>query len=101
MIRLHFANLNLSMAGKQAKTLSTNDIQDLLVFASSTRYPIRNRALVLLSVKAGLRAGEIANLRWDMLLDGAGAVGSTLELRDHAAKKGSGRRIPLHTELRD
>lgn len=89
------------MAGKQAKTLSKNDIQDLLVFASATRYPVRNRALVLLSVKAGLRAGEIANLSWDMVLDGAGAVGSAIELRDDAAKKGSGRRIPLNPELRD
>jgi integrase len=89
-----------TMASKQAKTLSTNDIQDLLVFASSTRYPLRNRVLVLLSVRAGLRAGEIANLCWDMLLDGAGAVGCAIE-RDHAAKKGSGRRIPLNPELRD
>ena len=89
------------MAGKQAKTLSASNLRDLLVFASSTRYPLRNRVLVLLSVKAGLRAGEIANLCWDMLLDGSGAVCSTIELRDHAAKKGSGRRIPLHPELRE
>lgn len=89
------------MAGKQAKTLSINDVQDLLVFASATRYPTRNRVLVLLSVKAGLRAGEIANLSWDMVLDGTGAVAPTIELRDQIAKNGSGRRIPLHPELRD
>ena len=88
------------MAGRQAKTLSINDIGDLLVFASVTRYPVRNRALVLLSVKAGLRAGEMANLTWDMVLDGAGTVGWVIELRDHAAKKSRGRRIPLHPELR-
>ncbi len=88
------------MAGKQAKTLSTNDVRDLLVYAAATRYPNRNRALVLLSVKAGLRAGEIAKLTWEMVLDSAGAVGSTIELRDDTAKKGSGRRVPLHPELR-
>jgi integrase/recombinase XerD len=30
-----------------------------------------------------------------------GSVGVVLELRDRAAKKGSGRSIPLHSELRD
>jgi integrase len=38
-----------------------DDLQDLLVYASATRNPIRNRVIVLLSAKAGLRAGEIAN----------------------------------------
>jgi integrase len=57
--------------------------------------------IVLLSVKAGLRAAEIANLTWEMVLDPSGAVGSILELRDHAAKKGHGRIIPLHDDLRE
>ena len=49
---------------------------------------------MLLSVKAGMRAGEIANLTWDMVLDADAVVGSMIELRDAAAKKGSGRLIP-------
>jgi integrase len=89
------------MAGKQAKILSEDDLQDLLVYASSTRNPIRNRVIALLSAKAGLRAGEIANLTWDMVLEPSGAISTVVELRDHAAKKRSGRLIPLHAELRD
>jgi len=89
------------MPGKQAKVLSKDDLQDLLVYASATRNPIRNRVIVLLSAKAGLRAGEIANLTWDMVLDPNGAIGRVLELRDHAAKKRSGRLIPLHKDLRN
>ncbi len=89
------------MPGKQAKVLSKDDLQDLLVYASVTRNPIRNRVIVLLSAKAGLRAGEIANLTWDMVLDPNGAIGTVLELRDHAAKKRSGRLIPLHNDLRN
>ena len=88
------------MPGKQAKVLSDDNVIDLLVFASCTRQPIRNRVLVLLSAKAGLRAGEIAALTWDMLVDPNGSISHTLELRDHAAKKRSGRLIPLHSELR-
>jgi integrase len=88
------------MPGKQAKLLADGHIQDLLVFTETTRYPERNRVIVLLSVKGGLRAGEIAKLTWDMVLDASGAVGNVIELRDCAAKKGSGRLVPLHPDLR-
>jgi integrase/recombinase XerD len=88
------------MAGKQAKTLSTDHIDDLLFFAARSRHPLRNRLIVMLSVKAGLRAAEIAKLTWAMLLDPSGGVGSTLEIRDEIAKKRSGRSIPIHPELR-
>ena len=88
------------MPGRQAKTLSAADVDDLLVFASCTRNPLRNRVIVLLSAKAGLRAGEIASLTWDMVLGPTGQISGIIELRDHAAKKGSGRCIPLHPDLR-
>jgi integrase len=89
------------MPGKQAKILSPGQIEDLLFFANTTRNPDRNRVIVLLSVKAGLRAAEISNLTWDMVLDPSGGVTSSLELRDNAAKMGGGRIIPLHRDLRD
>jgi integrase/recombinase XerD len=87
------------MPGKQAKILSPNHIDDLLFFADHTRSRLRNRLIVLLSTKAGLRAGEIAKLTWDMVLGADGEVGAVLELRDRAAKMGHGRLIPLHPEL--
>jgi integrase len=86
--------------GKQAKILHDQQINDLLVFASATRNPLRNKLIVLLSVKAGLRAGEIAGLTWDMVLDPAGEVGHAIELHDRVAKKNSGRRIPMNPALR-
>lgn len=87
------------MVGKRAKILSPNHVEDLLVFARQTRYPIRNQVLVLLSVKAGLRAGEITNLTWDMLVEPTGEIGTSLELQNRVAKKGSGRVIPIHPDL--
>ena len=89
------------MAGKQAKILSNDQVERLLLFASTTRNPLRNRVLVLLSLKAGLRAGEIANLTWPMVLDPGGDIGTVIELRNHAAKKNSGRLIAMHPDLRD
>jgi integrase/recombinase XerD len=34
-----------------------------------------------------------------MVVDGSGQVAKSIELRDHAAKKGSGRTIPIHPDL--
>jgi integrase len=88
------------VAGKQAKILSVGDVNDLLVFANCTRHSLRNCVIVLLAAKAGLRASEIAKLTWDMVLDPTGDIGPVIELRDVAAKNGSGRLIPVHPDLR-
>jgi integrase len=88
------------MRGKQAKILSNDNLEDLLLFAETSRHALRNKVVVLLSAKAGLRAGEIAHLTWGMVTDPTGAIGTVLELPDRAAKKGSGRIVPLHEDLR-
>ena len=89
------------MSGRQAKILSKDSCDDLLVFASTTRHPLRDRPIVLLSIKAGLRAAEIANLTWEMVLTPIGDIGTAIELHARAAKKSGGRLIPIHPELRD
>ena len=90
------------MLTKQAKTLSDKQVAALVRFVESeTRYPERNRSIVLLSYKAGLRSKEIALLRWGMLTDCEGAMTSELRLPNSASKgKSSGRAIPLHPALR-
>ena len=88
------------MAGKQAKILTRQQVRAALHRTRRSRYPQRDRVMILLSVKAGLRAGEIAKLRWSMVLDADGRLGHSIELHDSAAKKRSGRTIPLHPELR-
>ena len=47
------------MAGKQAKILSDAQISDLLFFAETSRHPLRNRVIVLLSTKAGLAPARL------------------------------------------
>lgn len=89
------------MAGKQAKILSADHIDDLLFFAERSRHALRNRVIVLLSVKAGLRAAEIAQLTWPMVINPAGEINTIIELRDHVAKKGSGRIVPIHPDLEE
>ncbi len=84
---------------KQAKVLSKRQIALVTALIQQTRYPIRNQAIFLLSVKAGLRAKEIASLTWDMVTDAEGNLGNALRLRDEASKGASGRVIPLNREL--
>ena len=87
------------MAGKQAKTLTDQQLRTLLTYAKSTRNPDRNNVVVLLSAKAGLRAAEIAGLTWPMVMTADGQIADTISLHDKIAKKKSGRTIPLHPSL--
>ncbi len=88
------------MVGKQAKIFSPKGIRQLLAVASRSRFAERDRLIVLLATFAGLRACEIAGLAWGMVLDASGRVGHVLDVRSAIAKRGSGRRIPLHRKLR-
>ncbi len=88
------------MAGKQAKTVNPAMLRRMLRYAAHRPFPARDRVMILLSVKAGLRACEIARLEWSMALDACGKISDTLAVRDAIAKMRSGRRIPLHPELR-
>ena len=86
--------------GKQAKTLTKAQTDALLGHVTRTRNKLRNRAIVLLSVKAGLRAKEIANITWAMVTDPSGDIGAAIHLQDKASKGRSGRIIPLNKDLR-
>jgi len=92
------------MAGnvrKHARDVASRDVNRFLRHVTlEGRNPLRNRVVACLSFFAGLRAGEIANLRWRMVLNAEGEVGEFLLLEDVAAKKLSGRLIPLKVEAR-
>ena len=58
------------------------------------------RVILLLSFKAGLRAKEIALLKWSMVMNADGEIGDHIHLTDAASKGKSGRVIALNKELR-
>jgi integrase/recombinase XerD len=86
--------------GKQAKTLTKGQVDSLTAFLLTRRHGLRDQTVFLLSVRAGLRAKEIANLRWSMILGADGDVGDAIHLTDTASKGRSGRVIPLNRQLR-
>ena len=86
---------------KQAKILTKAQQDAVLGLIASSRYPLRNRVIFLLSVKAGLRAKEIASLTWAMVTDVEGNVSDSLTLTNIASKGNSGgRAIPMSRDLR-
>jgi len=87
------------MLGKQAKIVSPDTLRRMLDYTHQTRQPKRDAVIVLLSVKAGLRACEIAGLEWSMVMTDAGGIGDIIDIRNAIAKRGSGRRIPMHPSL--
>lgn len=88
------------MLGHQAKVLSPGALVRVLASVRTHAFPYRDRVIVLLSVRAGLRAGEIAGLTWSMVLTDRGRVGDVIDVHSSIAKKGSGRRVPIHPELK-
>ena len=86
--------------GKQAKILTKKQIEQLIWYVGTLRHPLRNEVIVLLSVKAGLRAKEIACLTWSMMTDADGDICSSIHLTDNASKGRGGRVIPLNMQLR-
>lgn len=87
------------MLNRQAKILSQSQIRAVLLHLDQTRSPTRNRALFLLSVRAGLRAKEIAELTWGMVTDSDGKLSNVIRLTDDASKGQSGGVIPMARDL--
>jgi integrase len=88
------------MLGKQAKVFTARSLRHLVRVAARGRHAERDRLMIYLSVYGGLRACEVARLTWGMVLDPNGRIGTTIEVRHTIAKRGRGRRVPLHPRLR-
>ena len=86
--------------GTPAKVLASGEVRRLQARANRGRLALRNRAIVLLSFKAGLRAGEIAGLDWTMVLAPGGRIGPWLMISGGIAKYGRSRRVPMHRGLK-
>src|SRR5215472_17772448 len=72
------------------------------IATAAAKLPERDQVLVLLSFKAGLRAKEIAGLRWSMVTDSNGQLADQFALPDRASKgRNGGRVIPMHGDLRE
>ena len=60
------------MPGRQAKIISPLMLRKMLGRVRRSRTSARDRVIILLSIKARLRAAEIAKLDWSMVLNRRG-----------------------------
>lgn len=88
------------MKRQPAKVLEPGDVRRLLSHVDRQRYPIRNRVMILLSFKAGLRACEIAGLDWTMVLGSNHRVADLISIACGIAKNGTSRRVPIGPDLK-
>src|ERR1700757_5012585 len=86
--------------GKQAKIITDRQVRAILAELDPRRYPLRDRVMFLLSMKAGMRAVEIASITWAMVTDAEGKIGDIIALTDSASKgRRGGRFISMHPDL--
>lgn len=71
----------------QAKTLTEAEFEQLLDFITARPHAARNRAMVLMTFWAGLRVGEVAQLRYGDVFDGEHRARAEIRL-DPAMTKG-------------
>lgn len=70
----------------QAKVLTEQEIKRVLAVIAAKRHSDRNRIAVMLSLLAGMRAGEIAALRFSSVVDRDGEIRSVIRLTPDMAK---------------
>lgn len=88
------------MANKRAKTVTKPQFQKLLKIVQKSDHALRDEVALRLSYFAGLRACEIANLRWDNnILDPEGNVRDVIHITSDVAKRSIERTIPMEPGL--
>ena len=85
-----------------AKPLNADKLSVILQdIQENSAFAVRDKALVLVSFRSGLRVGEIASLVWDDILTKNGEIKETFSLRKATTKgKKGGLAFFTHPELR-
>ena len=84
----------------QAKTLTQAELDQVLRFASTKKYPERNRALILTSFLTGMRVAEIASLTMGDVLNQDGSIKNEIRLTAQQTKGGYPRTVFISSKLK-
>jgi len=82
-----------------AKSLTPAELQTVLAYTSTQPYAQRNRAMLMMTVAAGLRVSEVAGLTLGDVLDSKGTVRGEVFLAAHRVKHQHARTIYINSRL--
>ena len=85
----------------QAKTLTQEELDQVLDCVAGKKYAARDRALILTSHLSGMRVGEIAALTIGHVLDSGGNVKSQIRLTAEQTKGKHARTVFVNSKLKD
>ena len=85
---------------KQARTLTEKQLKQVLAHCTTRTHAARDRAILLVSFLAGLRAKEIAALRIVDVKDDEGKIREEFTLSSHQTKGRKARRVFVNARLR-
>lgn len=83
----------------QAKVLTEQEIKRVLAVVAAKRHADRNRVAVMLSLLAGMRAGEIAALRFSSVVDRDGEIRNLIRLSPDMTKGSKSRDVIVSQRL--
>lgn len=84
----------------QAKTLTQAELDQVLRYASTRKFPERNRALILSSFYLGLRVAEIASLKLGDVTNEDGTIKNEIRLAGSQTKGGYPRTVYIPDKLK-
>jgi integrase/recombinase XerD len=85
---------------RQAQTLTDAQLRRVLHYCRSRRHPLRDETIILTSFYAGLRAIEIAALKYADVFDEQGSVRDQFTLRATQSKGGRTRTVYIGSKLK-
>jgi integrase/recombinase XerD len=85
---------------KQAKTLTSVEVKQVLNFIALKKHAARNRAMFLVTLYAGLRVGEVASLRFMDVLGANDEVRDEIRLDASVTKNNEARTVFVNGKLR-
>ena len=85
---------------KKAKILTSQDLTQVLAYIEQTPFAPRNRALVLITVLAGLCAKETAALLVSDVMDEQGQIKDIIHLRPEQSKNQQAHSVIISDQLK-
>ena len=85
---------------KQARTLTQQNLKQVLDYVAVHKHALRNRTMLLCTHYAGMRVGEVANLRYVDVMDAMGAIRDEIALTPEQTKGRHARTVFVNAKLK-